>query len=598
MNIYSLISFFSFTLSIYLGIYVLRLNPKATLNRLFFIITLLVGSWDFGYVFIYPETDKETLFFWYKVTAIGWTTFASFLVHFMFYLTKKQKYTKSPFVIALVYFPALIFLIKALSGGFIAIDFEVRNNIAYEVQDKTNIWYYAYIIYIWSYLIFSIVHLKIHSRKSSNRKIKIQANILSYTVIFLIVFSSLTNLIFPIINYRTVPPIAQILISLFMFAIWYSIVKYKFLALSAETAANEIIAEMKELLFFIDENAEVIKVNKFTIETLGINIEKIKGKSIKDLFDKSEKLNYLLNTNNSDDSSSFDMILKTQKNGKIPVNVSYSKIKDSLGDNIGSIIVGRDIRDKIQITNSINYAKLIQQSIFSSIKNLQNIIPESFIFFKPRDIVSGDFYWFKVTDRFIFIAVVDCTGHGVPGAFMSIIGSNLLNEIIIQKNIVLPSDILLKLDEGVKNSLSNKSADEKLQDDGMEISLCRIDKKFNKITVSSSNQSSFMIIQNEIIELPGSLHSIGGMITKNKVFDNHEYEIIPNSLLYLFSDGFQDQFGGERVKKYSSLKFTTFIQSIHSKPMTEQCLLIENEFEQWKGTNKQIDDVTVMGIRL
>ncbi|OFX25713.1 MAG: hypothetical protein A2033_16805 [Bacteroidetes bacterium GWA2_31_9] len=355
---------------------------------------------------------------------------------------------------------------------------------------------------------------------------------------------------------------------------------------------------MKELLFFIDENSEIIKVNKFTIDTLGINFEKIKGQSIRELFDKSEKLNTLLNNHYIDESNSIDLILKTQRFGKIPVNVSFSRIKDKIGDNIGSIIVGRDIRDKIQITNSINYAKLIQQSIFSSIKNLQNIIPESFIFFKPRDIVSGDFYWFKATDRFIFIAVVDCTGHGVPGAFMSIIGSTLLNEIIVQKNITLPSDILSNLDEGVKNSLSNKSANETLQDDGMEISLCRIDKKYNKITVSSSNQSSFMIIQNEIIELPGSLHSIGGMTTKNKIFDNHEYEIIPNSLLYLYSDGFQDQFGGEKNKKYTSIRFSNFIHSIHSKSMAEQCSIIEKEFESWKGNNKQIDDVTVLGIKL
>jgi len=215
MNFYSLLSFFSFTLSIYLGIYVLRLNSKSAINRLFFIIAILVGIWDFAYVFIYPESNKEILFFWYKITAIGWATFASFLLHFTFYLTKKDKITRNPYLVSLIYVPAIFFLIRALYGGFIATDFEIRNNIAYEIQNNKSTCYILFVIYMWSFLCLSIFHIKINAKKSKFKKVKIQANIMFYSVLVIIALSTITNLIFPVTNIRTIPPIAQIMISLF-----------------------------------------------------------------------------------------------------------------------------------------------------------------------------------------------------------------------------------------------------------------------------------------------------------------------------------------------------------------------------------------------
>lgn len=255
-------------------------------------------------------------------------------------------------------------------------------------------------------------------------------------------------------------------------------------------------------------------------------------------------------------------------------------------------------KKNIQITDSINYAKKIQFAIIPEIDKLNNDLIKTFAFFKPKDIVSGDFYWHTQVDNYIFIAVVDCTGHGVPGAFMSIIGNNLLNEIIVRKQITNPSDVLYNMDIGVRNMLMNNLSEDRLQDDGMEISLCRIDTNNKQILISCSNQNVLIYYNNEVQEIEGCSFSIGGIYMKNKVFQNREFNIDNESIVYLFTDGFSDQFGGEKNKKYGSVRFHEFIKKISNEEFEEQSSLIEKEFIGWKRNNYQIDDVCVLGIKV
>lgn len=251
-----------------------------------------------------------------------------------------------------------------------------------------------------------------------------------------------------------------------------------------------------------------------------------------------------------------------------------------------------------QITDSIRYAKQIQDALLPSIDFIKQHIPSVFILFKPKDIVSGDFYWFKVTEEYMFIALIDCTGHGVPGAFMSMIGNTLLNEIVIQKGIIEPSMILKKLDEGVIYTLLKQKGEEHSQEDGMEISLCRIDKKNKELQISSTNQSVYIVENDKTSEIEGGIYSIGGILYDNKNFECHKINYTENIGIYMYSDGFADQFGGENNKKYSSSRFKELIESVRNNTIENQASLINSEFEKWKGNNKQTDDITILGMKL
>ncbi len=253
-----------------------------------------------------------------------------------------------------------------------------------------------------------------------------------------------------------------------------------------------------------------------------------------------------------------------------------------------------------QIIDSINYAKQIQDSLLPSEKTLKRSFADTFIFFKPKDIVSGDFYWFEKVEEKIFIAVIDCTGHGVPGAFMSMIGNTLLNEIVIEHKIHKPSEILDNLNKAVIYSLSRKDIDFSSQNDGMDISLCCIDKKLNKIEFACANQLIYFFEKDKLNLIEGDIYSIGEKLFEKDSFryQNHEFNLTSDSRIYLFSDGFTDQFGGMNNKKFYETQLRRIIIDNKEKSFNEQLEIITSIFENWKGNNLQIDDITLLGIKV
>ncbi|MBI3518723.1 MAG: tetratricopeptide repeat protein [Bacteroidetes bacterium] len=250
------------------------------------------------------------------------------------------------------------------------------------------------------------------------------------------------------------------------------------------------------------------------------------------------------------------------------------------------------------ITDSIKYAKRIQEAIFPSPAHFSNLLPQSFVFFKPKDIVSGDFYWVeKGTDDVVFVAVVDCTGHGVPGAFMSIVGFNLLNNAIHEHKCDNPADILHQVNEGLTETLK-QTFEESAVKDGMEISLCKWDKTKNELTFAGANTIIYHISDHKIHIIKGNKHPIGSFYGEQlKPFQNTEITIKPNDCVYLFSDGYADQFGGDKGKKYKYKQLEEFLLANADKPVHQQQAALAEEFEKWKGSLEQIDDVCVIGIK-
>jgi len=252
-----------------------------------------------------------------------------------------------------------------------------------------------------------------------------------------------------------------------------------------------------------------------------------------------------------------------------------------------------------KITDSIQYAQIIQNAILPSGKLIVQTFPQHFIIFKPKDVVSGDFYYYaKQGDKHI-IAAVDCTGHGVPGAFMSMIGYELLNQIITEKAIVEPAEILTQLHKGIKLVLQQDKEDAKAHD-GMDIALCNIDLNKREIQFSGAHRPLYIInSKKEIVlrEINPDRFGIGGLMKVNPKFTNHELKIDDYDTIYLFSDGFADQFGGPKERKFMTRQFKDFLCSVQDLTMDEQHKVIEQELNTWQGDLEQTDDILVMGIR-
>ncbi len=254
-------------------------------------------------------------------------------------------------------------------------------------------------------------------------------------------------------------------------------------------------------------------------------------------------------------------------------------------------------RKNLDITASINYAKRIQSSILPPLNELRETFPESFIFFAPRDIVSGDFYWFKKSKDSFLICCADCTGHGVPGAFMSMIGTTLLNDISKMESAQSPADILEKLDSNIR-VLLQKDASEYAKD-GMDISVIEINFNSNVVRLASAKRPVLLYINKELTIYNGTRRSIGDdEIATHSKFMNYEYECSKGDAIYLFSDGYTDQFGGPKGKKLMKVGVKNLLEEIKDKPMDKQGLLVKENFLSWKGDQEQIDDVLFMGIKL
>ncbi|HTJ51271.1 MAG TPA: SpoIIE family protein phosphatase [Cyclobacteriaceae bacterium] len=274
------------------------------------------------------------------------------------------------------------------------------------------------------------------------------------------------------------------------------------------------------------------------------------------------------------------------------------------------IVLVRDYRKKLKVNkkldeqnksikSSINYAKRIQEAMLPKSEFQKNLLPDSFVLLKPRDSVSGDFYWFTEIkswyDPDVVFAAADCTGHGVPGAFMSLIGINALNGII-SGGIAEPNLMLHALDTEIRSALQQEKTG---NNDGMDIALCIYRKQKNIIEFSGAKNPLVYIQNKQLFQVKGDVHPIGGSQRKKEVvFKKHIITIDQPTMIYLFSDGYRDQFGGKNNSKFMSKNFTKLLLDIHHLPLAEQKEILDKKIEEWRGNHPQTDDILVMGIKL
>ena len=254
-----------------------------------------------------------------------------------------------------------------------------------------------------------------------------------------------------------------------------------------------------------------------------------------------------------------------------------------------------------EITESLTYAMKIQSAVLPPEQYFHEILNDVFIYFKPRDIVSGDFYWIKQVNQYVILAAADCTGHGVPGAFMSMLGMSYLNEIVERREITQANQVLNELRKQIRNSLRQHGSAEETKD-GIDMALCVLDEKKKVLQFSGANNPMYLIRDinggPELIEYKPDLMPLGYYQGRFKPFKNYTIDLEFGDMIYLSTDGFMDQKGGEEGKKYLSKNFKRLLMEIYAEPMYDQQMILDATFTDWKGEYPQVDDVLVIGVRV
>ncbi len=254
-----------------------------------------------------------------------------------------------------------------------------------------------------------------------------------------------------------------------------------------------------------------------------------------------------------------------------------------------------ELRDK-DMTDSLIYAQRIQDALIPSEDYFRDYFSDSFIFFKPKDIVSGDFYWIGEKGDKIFVVAADCTGHGVPGALMSVIGLEIIDKTINEENIQKPSRILAIMNKGLEKTFSREKNIGTIIRDGMDIGLCVIDRKRKRFEYAGAFFPLYLVRDDMLIEVKGDKYIIG-MNPEGIEYTNHEVDLKDDDIIYIFSDGYVDQFGGRENKKFMYRRFRYLLLKIHSLPFKDQKSILEENITTWMSDNNQIDDIMVIGFK-
>jgi transcriptional regulator with GAF, ATPase, and Fis domain len=277
----------------------------------------------------------------------------------------------------------------------------------------------------------------------------------------------------------------------------------------------------------------------------------------------------------------------------------YQNLESKVKERTAEVIQQKEIIEQKnkEITDSINYAKNIQRAILPHSAFIHDLLPDSFGLYRPKDVVSGDFYWVGHQGGKVLVAAADCTGHGVPGAFMSMLASSKLDFAVNEKGMTRPADILKLLNVGIKSTLK-QNIDGSLSRDGMDIALCCIDFDSNRLLFSGANRPLLHIRNGMLCEVPQTKSALGGLTPDEQEFLHEEIDIRKGDCIYIFTDGYADQFGGDQGKKFMTKRFKEMLLGIWDKPMKEQESILENTLEEWKSGREQVDDILVIGIRV
>ena len=389
-----------------------------------------------------------------------------------------------------------------------------------------------------------------------------------------------------------------------------------FILLVMSLVTDAILAKLNSLIVVVNQQGKVEYVSPSTKRMLGFEPEQLLGEGWWDLTRidilEREAVKELtmqqLQQNSMVESLPYERLLKTATGGDKWILWNTSK-----GPSNTLIGIGHDITDRKKaeqkliekhkeleqqnkdMLDSIQYASRIQEAILPDIEKIKNAFSDAFVLYQPKDLVSGDYYFFYQRGSKSFVAAVDCTGHGVPGALMSIIANGILKEVIVKKGITEPSEILYALDEELFAALNKKG---EITNDGMDVALAVFDSEKNSVSYSGAFRPMLLLRDHELIEFEANRYPIGFYADVEKIFVSKEIELKKEDTFYFFTDGYCDQFGGELKKKFNRKRFKELLLSLQGMEMEEQHSFLQYALLNWRQDEPQMDDVLVMGVRI
>lgn len=384
-----------------------------------------------------------------------------------------------------------------------------------------------------------------------------------------------------------------------------------------ELVDDSLLEKLNTLVVLIDHKGKIQHAGNSVKKMLGYDPVSLHGISWWRLIDTNEndslispELKMFLHQHTEIKSINFEREIKTSSGDSRWINWNMLKTPEQnymlIGNDITSAKqsekklqrLNTELREKNnELTDSIQYARRLQEAIFPEISQLKKYFQGAFVFYKPKDVLSGDFYWYHRKENKLFVAAVDCTGHGVPGALLSILANSLLRDVILNKGMEIPSCILHSLDEELATALSNdKDAD--VTKDGMDVSLCVFDFEKDTFTYSGAFRPLVRITNGELIEYKGSRYPIGYFLEEQKKFHDVSGKLVQGDCFYLFSDGYADQFGGEKNKKMNRKRYFELLLTASNMEADEQESYLSYSHHNWRQQQEQTDDVMVLGIKI
>ncbi len=367
------------------------------------------------------------------------------------------------------------------------------------------------------------------------------------------------------------------------------------LKVAIETGMKHLEANAYRILSNIAEEKKDFK----TALEFYKQFEKVKSETIQ--LSSEQTIKNITIAANVEKSEKEKEIFRLKNTELAEANYKIQKQKERLENALKEIeATNKELEEKNQdILESIQYAQRIQEAILCTEADVKKLLPNSFIFFKPRDIVSGDFFWIAEKEGKILAAACDCTGHGVPAAIISVIGNNLLNDVVLNKNIIDPGKILTQLHKGMQAILKQNQTSDNETRDGMDISLICIDNLAKNIKFSGAFSNLFIASKGILDEIAGDKYAIGGSQDEMfRLFTTHTIEFYGGEMIYLATDGIPNQIGGKEGKRFRSKQFKELLDTVSTLDLEKQKQIIQNRFQEWMNGYAQIDDVLVWGIRL
>ena len=356
MNAFSLLSFLSFVICVYLGVHVLRLDARSRTNRVFVGLCASLGVWAFSYTFVYPATDDATRWFWYRLSGIGWTTFAAFALHFFLTITNTERVLKRPWLMAAIYVPAAVFLVRVWTGTLLVEGFETGPLGTVEDQAAGTVWYSTYSIYYLGYMVTGLVLVWLNGRRSTSEHVRKQARLIVYSGAATTVLGSLTNVALPAMGIHWVPAIAPMIVLIWLFAMGYSIVRYQLMAPTLQVAVDEIISKIKDIIILTDTDGKLVQMNEQTTDLLGFEARDLLGRSVYELAAEPEKMTALLGDvlagKGEGGVADLDLVALSAK--RMPARVWSAPVRDGAGRLIGGVIIGHDLRQKRRLEEEVH----------------------------------------------------------------------------------------------------------------------------------------------------------------------------------------------------------------------------------------------------